>query len=152
MFPLRLDYYNIELVYPKEEPTQDNYMMIKNKYIELHLKDYKTKNIYGEFKNRFDNKTLKIVQQYIRLYEDVYNEKPKKLFYFKSTTMYARQLQNLLLDRTKLKLTNNDIRHIYETDFIKSPMYKYLTNNQKEAYSNKILHSHNEALKSYNKV
>lgn len=151
-FPLRLDYWNIHLYYPKEKPIVDNYMFIKNKYIELHLNDYKTKNIYGEFKNRFNNNAFNIVKKYIKLYENIYNEKPTKLFYYVSKNMFAKKLKELIFKRTNLNLTNNDIRHLYESDFIQSPGYKYLTNNQKEKYSNQLLHSHSEALKSYNKV
>lgn len=151
-YPLRLDYWNIELVYLRNKPTQKNYMNVRNKFIELHLNDYKTKNIYGEFKNRFNTNTFNIVKKYIKLYENVYNQKPTKLFNFVSKNMFAKKLKELILKRTNLSLTNNDIRHLYESDFIQSPGYKYLTNNQKEAYSNQILHSHFEALKSYNKV
>lgn len=153
LYPLRLDYWNIKLYYSKVKPDVANYIRIYNKYIELHLNDYKTKSIYGEFKNRFNGiKTLNLLNKYIELYKDCYGVKPDKLFNYASKITFARHLKELLYKKTKLDLSNNDIRHLYETHFIQSPEYKYLTNNQKEKYSNKILHSHAEALKSYNKV
>lgn len=151
-YPLRLDYWNITLVSPKEKMSGGNYMIINNKNVELILNDYKTKKIYGTFINKFNKKTFEIVKKYILLFENEINHKPLKLFNFKSKATYAKHLQLLLFKRTGLHLTNNDIRSAYESSFIQSEHYTHLTNNQKEQVSRKILHSHAEALKSYNKV
>jgi len=150
--PLRLDYSNIKINYYRDKIDTSNYLIYRSKYIELHLNDYKTKKIYGEFINKFDTKTLKIVKKYIELYKKEHGIKPVKLFDFVSTEMYSRKLQKLLLNQTGKKLTNNDIRSSYETSFIKSDVYRTLSNNDKEKHSNKILHSHSTALNSYYKI
>lgn len=159
IYPLRLDYWKIKLIYPKSKINVSNFIKIHKNYIELFLNDYKTKDIYGTFKNKFNLLTFKIFTKYVKLYEQIYNHKPEYLFYnqknnksYSFKQIFTKHLEDILFLKTSLKLTNNDIRKSYETYFINSPNYNYLTNNQKEKFSNNILHSHNEAIKSYYKI
>lgn len=162
-YPKRLDYMNLHLNYFDDIHKHEypNYLEVNKKNIILYLSKYKTAKTYGPYIKQFDNFTYDLINRYITEFNTIYGYKPKLLFYhyikgepkmFTDKRSWSTYITHLLEMRTGKHLTNNDLRKIYETDYIRDPDYKNKTNAEKQLFSNDLQHSHATAIKDYYKI
>jgi hypothetical protein len=161
MHPLRLDYFNIPVLYTKEQIESNeapNTVQVHNGKLLLTLTKYKTHAIYGDYVKWFEDV---ILTKYVKHLEVIFGKKPDYLLYnfmrkqptlFNSKAVYSHKITNLIKKYTGKTINMNTIRKIYETDLINSNKYKKLTNREQEEEHKMLLHSKTAALEQYNKV
>ena len=161
--PLRLDYYNVKIKYLNDEiEKNDNYVLIKNGYSELHMNYYKNSDSYSKTNIQRINFTVNIeINNFIELYTLLYNKRPEYVSYrhvdnelnirpAKDRHYYGIALNNLFEKYSGKKITIRLIRKIHESEFIQSDKYKTMTNAEKTKQHMKLLHSQSVAIMGYN--
>ena len=160
--PMRLDFYNIPLIYSKEkQPVDTNHILIEPEKITLYLYDYKTKKTYGTIKQDIINDNYKVIKQWIDMFKIMTGNNPDYLLYnysknkfeiFNSKKVFGIHLTKLFKKYANTNITINTIRKIWETEFFKSNNYKNLTNAERDKFHNLLLHSGSTARASYEKI
>lgn len=160
--PLRADYYDMNVKYEIDN-TNNNFILVKDDSVELHMNYYKNSTKYKNTNIQILNEhAYNNIMNFIKLYEYLYKRKPEKLLYrpkaklqcrpIKERQNYLNIVKNTIYHYTNKNISINTIRKIYETDLIQSEKYKYMTNAEKEEEHQKLLHSRHIANDIYNKV
>lgn len=114
--PIRADYFATEILQSdKEEPTEDNYIILTPTPAKLVVKDFKTKQKYDKIENTLSSELLEELQTSLKLYprkylfvmEDKQSPFTRKLF----SNWACRTLTRIL----KQPMTLTALRHIYIT-------------------------------------
>lgn len=119
--PIRADYFATEILQSdKEEPTEDNYIVLSPNPAKLVIKDFKTKSKYEKIENTLSDELLselkisleKYPRKYLFVGEDKKSPYTRKLF----SNWACRILSRVL----KQPMTLTVLRHIYITNKIQS--------------------------------
>lgn len=149
MYPLRLDYFNIRIIYDDNDTNYFNYMTFKNNKLVFYLNDFKTIKSMGPQVITYNDP---VIIDYIT------TNKPKYFLYnskgqlFSNKVVFGHHLTALCKKYFGLSLTINDIRKIKESDTIQSSGYNTLSNREKDSIHHKLLHSSSTAVRAYNKI
>jgi hypothetical protein len=128
-------YKNVASLGPIDIKLKPNVKEEMDKYLKTFRSFYN--RIYGTKKTKFV----------------LYDVRPAKKEILQFNSNYFSQfVKALLLKLTEKQLTINSLRKIYETNFINSDEYKTMTNSQKEAKHNELLHRTISAQMDYYKV
>jgi hypothetical protein len=160
--PLRSDYYNMKIKFD-DDGVKDNFMLIKNKNIDIHMNYYKNSDRYKNTNiQSLGPKAYDCIKNWIKMYETMHEELPEYLLYVLSTNMkmkiyttgqaYTTALMRIIQKYTEKHITINSIRKIHESELIQSEDYKKMTNAEKEEKHQKLLHSHSVAITKYNMI
>jgi hypothetical protein len=165
--PLRLDYYNMKIIFRKKDLTKDqNYFLIKGKHASIHMNIYKNSNSYDKTNiQQVDPFVTNIILNWIKIYKIIFNNNPEYLLYTLKTNLnlvnyanraslgvYLTQIIKKYSGDMQYHITINDIRKIYESNFIQSEEYNKLTNKEKSDIHSKLLHTISSANLDYNKI
>jgi hypothetical protein len=160
--PLRSDYYNVKIKF-EDDGMKDNFLLIKQDKIELHMNHYKNSDKYINTNVQIlEPEAYQCVNNWIKLYQTMHEEIPEYILYvlqvnlnmkpYNSGQTYTGAIIRIIKHYTKKHITINCIRKIYESEFIQSEEYKNMTNKQKEEQHQKLLHSHSVAVTKYNMI
>jgi len=155
--PLRLDYYNIR-INPVEKENHINYMIYSERVLTFYLNDFKNVRSFGPQVITYSDP---VIYSYIEALTLQFGHMPEYLLYrydkptstlqpFSSRIMYGGYLQDLLKKHTGHPISINTIRKIHESDLIQSEAYRKMTNLDKKANHERLLHSLQTAHESYN--
>jgi hypothetical protein len=158
-YPLRLDYYNVE-INPPEKENCINYMTWSDSVLKFYLNDFKNSRSFGsQLLIYYDS----IIGDYIQALTLHFGHTPKYLLYrydkptgtlmpFSSRIMYGGYLQDLFKRHTGHHITMNTIRKIHESSLIQSPEYVNMSLKDRKIKHSRLLHSLATAHESYNIV
>lgn len=157
-YPLRLDYYNLQIKNSDDNINLDNYIVLTDKGFILYLNKFKTVKTLGKQVITYDDELIKEYIDELRL---ILNKEPDYLYlwYYKNNLSlfnklitYSHNITNIIKRYTGLHINNNMIRKIHSTAMINDDKYKELTNAERDKLHKKLLHSATTANAFYKKV
>lgn len=162
--PLRLDYYNMKLVFKKKDITKnENYILLKANKAELYMNVYKNSDNYDKTNiQTMEPIIANTLSNWIKIYRLVTLEEPKYVIYklkvnlkldvYTNRASLGAYLTHIIANYAHKHVTINIIRKIHESAFIQSEEYNKLSNKEKTSIHSKLLHSMSTAITDYNKV
>lgn len=166
--PLRLDYREMKF---KKEGDQlsdnENFILIKNDSMELHMNNYKNSASYNETNIQILSPEIcDCITNWIKVFFNVSGFSQKIPNYlickvkpnlnlddpYDNGTTFSNKISTLFEKYSGKHLTVTIIRKIHESELMQSPEYAQMTNREKEVLHQKLLHTQKTAMTSYNKI